>query len=173
VDPPAKLPAGARIFYTTDNEDSGDVDGAPARGQLYAGKFPLVGAPGSKVTIKARVYAPDHLKKWFIPSKAESKTFLIPLGEDFYVGGSFYRDKGASFRNIARLTGEGNVDLKFDTGSGATQDSVVGVIRALSSGSVFAGGDFEDVDNVDRDAVVRLNANGAVDGGFDAKLSGN
>jgi hypothetical protein len=46
------------------------------------------------------------------------------------------------------------------------------VIRQEAAGKVLAGGDFESVNNVPRPAVVRLNANGSVDTGFDAGLAG-
>ena len=62
--------------------------------------------------------------------------------------------------------------VSFDVGAGTNANSLVGVIRQVSAGFVFAGGDFETVNNVARPAVVRLNANGSVDSSFDAALAG-
>ena len=77
---------------------------------------------------------------------------------------------GNLMRNIARLGNSGQVDLRFDTGTGASSGSFVGVVRQTPAG-VMAGGDFDSLNGTLRPAVVRLNANGAVDTSFDASLT--
>ena len=173
-----QVPQGAYIYYTTDGSDPGVSGGRPAGGTAYMNApFKLSGAAGSTVTVTARVYPPADYLNWFTASDTASESLQIPVGTEFYVGGNFVLPNGASgsggpMRNIARLAGNGAVDSTFDVGSGASANSIVGVIRAVAAGSVFAGGDFESVNSVARPAVVRLNPNGSVDTSFDAGLAG-
>lgn len=168
------MPVGARIYYTTDGTDPGNNGGQPIVGKLYEGTFELKGTAGSTINITARVYPPLEYLNWFNPSSPVTHEVDLPASTDFYVGGNFYltTGTGAKMRNIARLKGDGSVDSGFDVGNGATPNSLVGVIRQDVGGKVLAGGDFADVNNVSRPAVVRLNPNGSVDAGFDAALSG-
>jgi hypothetical protein len=171
------VPEGAYIYYTTDGSDPGVSGGQPTSGQAYNAPFKLDGAAGSSITVVARVYPPLSYQSWFQVSDTARQSIQLPVGAEFYVGGSFLLANGVSgagapMRNIARLTGDGSVDKFFDVGSGASANSIVGVIRQTAAGSVFAGGDFETVNNVARPAVVRLNSDGSVDMGFDADLAG-
>lgn len=168
------MPVGARIYYTTDGTDPGNNGGQPIVGKLYGGIFELEGTAGSTVNITARVYPPVDYLNWFNPSSSVTHKVDLPISTEFYVGGNFYltSGKGAMMRNIARLLGNGSVDSSFDVGSGASPNSLVGVIRQDAGGKVLAGGDFADVNSVVRPAIVRLNPNGSVDSGFDAALSG-
>ena len=163
------IPVGARMLYSVDGSEP-----TLTSGQLYNGPFELEGATGSKITVLARVYAPVEYEAWFLPSDSASQKIKLPAATDFYVGGNFYltRSDVPVSRNIARLTGEGSVDESFDVGSGTTQNSLVGVIRQMSTGPVFAGGDFDAVNNIARPAVVRLAPSGSVDPAFNAGLEG-
>ena len=163
------IPVGARLFYTVDGSEP-----TVTTGRLYTSPFELDGATGAKITLSARVFAPVTYDAWFLPSDSATQTVTLPAATDFYVGGNFYLTKSGVpvARNIARLTGQGGVDTAFDVGSGTSENSLVGVIRQMSSGGVFAGGDFDAVNNVTRPAVVRLAPNGSVDAGFNAGLEG-
>jgi hypothetical protein len=75
-------------------------------------------------------------------------------------------------RNIARLGNSGQVDPRFDTGRGASDDSLIGIVRQTAAG-IVAGGDFETINGSARMGLVRLKDNGSVDAAFDADLSAN
>lgn len=168
------MPAGARIFYTTDGTDPGDNNGEPVTGTEYKGVFEVAGATGSMATITARTYPPVGYNNWFTTSDMAQEQFKLPAVTDFYVGGNFYLSIGSSttMRNIAKLKGIGAVDSTFDVGTGASENSLVGIVRAEASGKVFAGGDFETINNMAIPGLVRLNPNGSVDSSFNAGLSG-
>lgn len=163
------IPVGARLLYTTDGSDP-----TPTTAQTYTAPFALTGGSGTTVKLSVRVYPPAAYNAWFLPSAAAKQDVALPASTEFYVGGNFYLTKGGSpaSRNIARLKGEGVVDSSFDVGAGTTPNSLVGVIRQVSAGQVFAGGDFDAVNNIARPAVVRLNPNGSVDASFNAGLAG-
>ena len=168
------MPKDARIFYTTDGTDP-DVDAAgnPQRGIPYTGEpFTLQGLTGSNHTIRARVYAPVKYPQFFTASNAERRTLVLPAATDVYIGGNFVNSGGSPLRNIARLTNSGQVDTRFNTGTGASDDSLVGIVRQSSAG-IVTGGDFEALNGSPRPGVVRLNANGSVDTSFDADLTAN
>ena len=168
------MPKDARIYYTTDGTDPGsDAAGNPQRGTRYTGAaFTLQGVTGSNQTIRARVYAPPAYMQFFRASGLASTTLILPAATSVYVGGDFVNSGGSLMRNIALLNNSGQVDTRFDTGSGASDDSLVGVVRQTGNG-IMAGGDFETLNGSPRPGVVRLNANGSVDATFDADLSTN
>lgn len=171
---PRDTPKGVRIYYTTDGTNPGlDAAGNPQRGTLYTGMpFTLSGTTGSNLTVTARAYAPLDYPQFFNASAAASTTLVLPAPTEVYVGGNFMNSSGVPLRNIARLNNSGQVDLRFNTGSGASDDSLVGIVRQTGSG-VVAGGDFESMNGSPRQGFVRLNADGSVDNTFDADLSAN
>jgi hypothetical protein len=67
-----EIPAGSRVYYTTDGTDPGEGTSAPTASSatLYKGPF-LVQQPDGQ-PIKARVYGPDGTDQWFDAS-AESE----------------------------------------------------------------------------------------------------
>ncbi|MDB6071382.1 MAG: hypothetical protein JWL81_2553 [Verrucomicrobiales bacterium] len=167
------VPQGARIFYTLDGTDPGQNGGEPVKGILYDGPFLLVGNYQQIVTITARTYPPAEYKEWFSTSPKNVKDYKLPAAVDVYVGGDFEQGTGGAnaLRGIARLRADGQVDTRFNTGSGASAGSLVGVVRQTGSG-VVAGGDFESVNSADRPGLVMLQYNGAVDPSFNAALTG-
>ena len=70
-------PAGARIYYTVDGTDPGDLNGVPTSGTPYTGPFPIASSGGND--IKARVYAPDTFEQWFVASGVTTETPPIPV----------------------------------------------------------------------------------------------
>jgi type II secretory pathway pseudopilin PulG len=166
------LPAGTRIYYTTDGTDPGvDAAGNPIQGILYTGQsFTIEGTTGTEEVITARVYPPVAYPQFFSASSAAEAKFVLPSETSVYVGGNFVNSGINAMRNIARLNNSGQVDPRFDTGSGASNGSLVGVVRQSPAG-VIVGGDFESVNGLPRRGVARLNGNGSVDPGFDAALS--
>jgi prepilin-type N-terminal cleavage/methylation domain-containing protein len=167
-------PRDTRIFYTLDGTDPGsDSAGNPLRGTLYTGTpFTLQGLMGSSITIRARAYAPVRYLQFFSVSPLRSSSVVLPASTDVYVGGNFINPGGNPMRNIARLSNSGQVDMRFDTGRGASDDSLIGIVRQTGSG-IVAGGDFETMDGSARQGLVRLKDDGTVDASFDADLSAN
>jgi hypothetical protein len=168
------MPAGTRIFYTTDGTDPGVTDaGDPVQGFLYTGlPIPLQGTTGSETIVNARVYPPADYRNFFDASDASTTTVLLPSVTEVYVGGNFVNTGSSAMRNIARLNNSGQVDIRFDTGSGASPDSVIGIVRQTAAG-IVAGGDFHAMNGMSRAGVARLHADGSVDSSFDAALSTN
>ncbi len=166
-------PMGTRIYYTITGVDPGNNAGEPVSGTLYTGPFLLAGAYQSVVSVTARAYPPVAWKPWFTTSNPAAQNYTLPADVDIYIGGEFEQSggMGSPMRNIARLSGRGTVDTRFNTGSGAAAGSLVGVVRQ-SGGGVMAGGDFDSVNGVARPGLVRLQPNGVVDPGFDAGLVG-
>lgn len=168
------MPLGSYIYYTLDGTDPGNSSGEPQRGTRYTLPLYLDGLTGSTVRIIARAYPPVSYKQWFNPSSPSDTSYVLPVAGDVYVGGDFYLPSGASgvMRNVARLGAAGSVDTRFNTGTGASADSLVGVVRQ-GTGGVFAGGDFDSMNGTARSAIVRLLPDGSVDPGFNAALGGS
>ena len=72
-------PVGARIYYTLKGAEPGDLNGVPTSGTPYTGPFSLASAKGKQ--IKARVFAPESLEKWFIASGVSSQSVSVKYGE--------------------------------------------------------------------------------------------
>ena len=89
-------------------------------------------------------------------------------GNTVYLGGAFKSVNGANERGLAR------VDLDGDRVGSFTAKINWGDVRALAArgSQLYAGGTFSAINGVDRVALARLSAtSGAVDAGFDARLS--
>lgn len=167
-------PANVRIYYTTDGTDPGvDAAGNPIRGNVWTGvPFTLEGTTGSTQQIIARAYAPLAYPQFFTAAAPSTTMITLPPRTDVYVGGIFVNSTGNTMRNIAKLNNSGYVDTRFDTGTGASVDSLVGVVRQVGGG-VMAGGDFGAINGVARAGAVLLTPAGAVDTSFNAELTGN
>jgi len=126
----------------------------------------------------ARLDADGSLDTNFNPNPgADDTVYALALQSDGKVlaGGSF-NTLGSFFRKgIARLHGNGSLDLNFDPGSGATDGttfideygervdlSVVASIAPQGEGKVVIGGDFTKVNGVTRRYVARLFAREAL-----------
>ena len=87
-------------------------------------------------------------------------------------GGEFTTMNATNRARLARLNGDGKLDLSFDVGTGG----VNGTVRALAlqpDGRVLIGGDFSQVGGTNRSFLARLGTNGAVDTSFAATINGN
>ncbi len=166
------MPENARIYYNTDGTDPGiNSSGDPVSGTLYTGTpFTLVGVTGTSQAIIARTYPPVNFRQFFTASSFATTNLILPPVTDVYVGGIFVNSGGSVMRNIAKLNNSGSVDSRFDTGSGASSDSLVGVVRQ-GTGGVMAGGDFISMNGISRAGAVLLTMAGAVDPSFNADLT--
>jgi uncharacterized delta-60 repeat protein len=77
------------------------------------------------------------------------------------VGGSFGIFNGALRNRLARLNPDGSVDTSFDTGLGF--NSTVRSIVVRPDGKILVAGAFTGVNNIGRQYLVRMNANGTRD----------
>jgi hypothetical protein len=111
----------------------------------------------------------DGVIRAFAP-RVDGVVRALAAGPDdtLYLGGDFTSVNGVDQRGLARLTPAGDRLGTFH----ASIDQ--GDVRSLAvrSGRVYAGGFFTAVDGVARDGLARLDpVTGAVDAGFDARLS--
>jgi len=99
---------------------------------------------------------------------AYASVYAIALQTDgkIIVGGNFTNYNGASRNCIARLNSDGSLDAGFNTGSGAGGDVKSMVIQP--DGKIVIAGRFYDYNDVERNKIARLNADGSLDNSFDA-----
>ncbi|HKP05112.1 MAG TPA: delta-60 repeat domain-containing protein [Chthoniobacterales bacterium] len=81
------------------------------------------------------------------------------------ITGSFSEVHGVSRSGIARLNGDGTLDLSFDPGLGASFGP--GDIVLQPDGKIIITGFFQTVSGIDRKGIARLNSDGSLDSGFD------
>jgi uncharacterized delta-60 repeat protein len=89
-------------------------------------------------------------------------------GGKILIGGSFRYVNGQPRSGVARLNGDGSLDLSFNPGAGAT--GTVYTVSVLTNGSVFIGGDFTTVDGLPCGRYALLRENGSVETQFDASV---
>lgn len=83
------------------------------------------------------------------------------------IGGNFTSYNGTPRRSIVRINTSGAVDTSFDPGTGVNgYDSSVYSIAVQNNGKVIIGGAFTSYNNTSRNSLVRVNANGTLDGYF-------
>jgi hypothetical protein len=81
------------------------------------------------------------------------------------VAGGFFQYHGGHWRNfVSRLNADGSFDPTFDPGSGFSDP--VRCLLAQNDGRIVVAGDFSIFNNSSCGKVVRLNANGSRDDGF-------
>jgi len=82
------------------------------------------------------------------------------------VGGSFTAYNGKACAGIARLNANGTLDTSFDIGTGFGKGTIFTVVEQVD-GKIVVGGEFTAFNGVAcARGVVRLNANGTLDGSF-------
>ena len=72
--------------------------------------------------------------------------------------------------HIARYNADGSLDLGFDPGTNAPDDTVLCVVVQPSDGKVVIGGLFANLGSQSLSGLARLNADGSADAGFNANL---
>ena len=81
------------------------------------------------------------------------------------IGGYFTKVDGVLRNRIARLHTDGSVDVGFKIGVGA--NAVVHAVAVQPDGKIIIVGDFTKVNDLERNRVARLNADGSLDTSFD------
>mgnify|MGYP001093034950 CR=1 FL=1 len=93
-------------------------------------------------------------------------TMALKTDGKILIGGNFTAINGTAQNRIARLNTNGSLDTSFNPGAGANF-----LIRSLKiipySGQLMVAGSFTKFDNVTRNRVARLNADGTLDTSFD------
>jgi len=109
-----------------------------------------------------------------LPAAPNAQVYTVAVGDDGtqYIGGAFTLMGGASGPGVAVDPTNGVGDASFPTVTGTGQ---VTVRTAISDGSggVFIGGVFNEVGGVPRSSLAHINADGNVDAGWKADVSGS
>jgi uncharacterized delta-60 repeat protein/uncharacterized repeat protein (TIGR01451 family) len=87
------------------------------------------------------------------------------------IGGDFLSYNSTPRRGVARINLDGTVDTTFNPGQGA--DDFVSAMALTPSGQLMVGGGFTSFNGNLRSRIVRLNANGSLDFGFNPGLGAN
>jgi uncharacterized delta-60 repeat protein len=93
-------------------------------------------------------------------------SIAIQIDSKILVGGDFTSFDGNSANHLVRLNPDGSLDTDFDIGDGFNDD--VNTIVLQPDGRILVGGYFNSFDgNYSNGRLVRLNADGSLDTGFD------
>lgn len=79
--------------------------------------------------------------------------------------GYFDQYNSQSFKGIVRLNADGTIDTSFNTGTGADNEVLTGVLQA--DGKIVIGGYFTNFDGTQQNRIARLNPDGSLDASFD------
>ena len=107
------------------------------------------------------------------PVYAVGETFVGPVtnanNRRLLIGGGFVTVNGYSRNNIAQLNNDGSVDTAFSPpGANGTVYAlaVYSTNDTVNGGKILIGGDFTQVNGVNRNHIARLNADGSLDTSF-------
>ena len=88
------------------------------------------------------------------------------------IAGGFTTYNSVSRRGVARINSNGSLDTTFNPGT-VSVDNLVRVAVAQPDGKVIIGGDFATFNNISRNRIARLNADGTLDTTFDPGTGAN
>jgi uncharacterized delta-60 repeat protein len=105
-----------------------------------------------------------------IPGSSELVKTIMPQSDGrILLGGNFTAYNGTSRNKVARLMGDGSLDLFFDPGTGITgSTNYVKTIVPQPDGRILIGGDFSAYNGTLVNRLGRLNFNGSLDTTFTA-----
>ncbi|WP_324680600.1 malectin domain-containing carbohydrate-binding protein [Hymenobacter sp. GOD-10R] len=135
---------------------------------LVGGSFTAYkGMPGAPV---ARLNADGSLDASFQVMRAglsgSVQALVVQRDGKIVVGGSFQLNRGA-LRYIARFNADGSLDSTFVGGSTAAGfNGTVNALAVQANGKLLVGGTFTLYNNIPRNRVAQLNADGSLDTGF-------
>lgn len=95
---------------------------------------------------------------------ATVRTMVVQPDGKLLIGGGFTSVNGVPRNRIARLEADGELDIQFDPGQGAS--GPVYAIALQSDGRILVGGDFGLFAGANHPRLVRLNTNGTLDASF-------
>ena len=103
--------------------------------------------------------------------RSASRVVLQPDGK-ILIAGTFWTVNGVTVNNIARLNTDGSIDATFNPGGLGTDGSVYDMLLQ-PDGRILLTGNFTTVNGTSANKLVRLNADGSVDGTFNAGVGPN
>ncbi|MEO8591175.1 MAG: delta-60 repeat domain-containing protein [Flavobacteriales bacterium] len=92
-------------------------------------------------------------------------SILLQSDGKIIIAGDFFYFNGTARNRIARLNGNGTLDLTFDPGAGA--DGTIYSSALQVDGKIIIGGNSHLYNGTTRNKIARLNADGSLDAGFD------
>ena len=116
----------------------------------------------------ARINANGSLDNGFDPGTgADQRVITTALQADgkILIGGDLTSYNGTTINRVASLNADGSLDTGFDSGTGA--DNRVYTIVVQADGKILIGGEFTAYNGITRNRIVRINADGSLDSGFD------
>jgi len=122
----------------------------------------------------ARLNIDGSLDTTFNPGRgADEDVNVIALQPDgkIIISGSFTRYNGVGRNRIARLNADGSLDTTFNPRAGA--DDAVNAIAIQPDGKIVMGGSFTTYNDVERNFIARLNADGSLDTTFAPRAGAN
>ncbi|MCG2419810.1 T9SS type A sorting domain-containing protein [Aequorivita sp. F47161] len=97
---------------------------------------------------------------------ADDRVYGILLQADgkIILYGYFDEYNSQSYKGIVRLNSDGTIDTTFNTGTGADNEVLTGVLQA--DGKIVIGGYFTHFDGTQQNRIARLNPDGSLDASF-------
>ena len=115
----------------------------------------------------ARINTDGSLDVSFDPGNgANSFITSLALQSDgkIIIGGFFTSYDDIPINHIARINTAGSLDLSFDPGNGA--NDLINSLAILSDGKIVIGGNFTSYNDISRNHIARVNADGSLDTSF-------
>jgi len=135
-------------------------------GRVYiAGSFTSIN--GIRRTGIARVNADGiTLDLTFTPPEIEGRVEALAVQRDgkVVIGGYFHRVNGIIRNGLARLNSDGSLDPTFAPATGVS--TMILTLAVQDDGRILAGGYYIELDNTNRNYLVRLNGDGSIDTHF-------
>jgi uncharacterized delta-60 repeat protein len=155
--------------------------GAGAMGNVHAlaleadGSFIMGGTFNSVDGVErrglARLFSDGALDPLFDPGSGPPyavRALALDGQGRMIVGGDFTQMAGGPAPRIARLLPDGSADPSFNVGAGA--DQTVFSLLQQSDGGILVGGMFSNINGIPRPLLARLDENGVLDQGFNARM---
>jgi uncharacterized delta-60 repeat protein len=101
----------------------------------------------------------------FVPT-GDVETIAVQGDGRILIGGGFSSTVGFPRNHIARLNGDGSLDMSFDPGSGASSNVMTAAVQG--DGRIVIGGMFASYDGTARNRIARVNLDGGLDTSFDS-----
>ena len=142
---------------------------------LVGGDFTLTGGtPSGKHDRIVRLSGVNgNIDAGFGATTDDSVATVIELPDHrIYVGGRFGKVNGRTSNSLARLSADGTIDGSFQADVASGPNSTVRTLALQADRKVLLGGEFSQVQGVDRSALARLNADASLDTGFTASADG-
>lgn len=173
--PPVTANAQTSIGTYGQGATTNDLVREPDGSLLLVGNYTASGsnAAGTVLRLVDPSALPGAVLSGFDPGTgADGEVLAIAFQADgrALLGGSFATYRGVARAGIVRVNIDGTVDASFNPGSGT--DYSVNAILIQPDGRIVIGGDFTTVNGTARNGLARLNADGSLDLGFNAQLSG-